>query len=207
VAGGGSLGSSRSVDGYANGWLVQPKTSGQMLVTLHWQPQDKVNLALYLSAAAAALCLLLVFWRPRRRPDTRSGLREPSVDTPVEPQLVSPIRSTGRPFSRQTALVLMLASAAVSGFVIGLWAAPVVALAVGVVVLRPRLRSVLTIGAVACVAISGLYVVQLELRYHFPSGSDWPSNFSSVTWVAWLAVALLVVDAVIEHLRSIRRQT
>jgi hypothetical protein len=102
---------------------------------------------------------------------------------------------------------LTLASAAVSGFVIGPWAAPVVALAVAVVLLRPRLRVLLTIGAVACLAISGLYVLQLELRFKFPSGSDWPSNFSSVTWVAWLAVALLMVDAVIEHLRSIRRQT
>jgi hypothetical protein len=177
-----------------------------MLVTLHWKPQDRVNLALYLSAAAVALCLLLIFWRPRR-PASGSTTREPGVDTPVRPQLVSPFRSTGRPVSHQTALVLTLACAAVSGFVIGPWAAPVVALAVAVMLLRPRLRALLTIGAVACLAISGLYVLQLELRYNFPSGSDWPSNFSSVTWVAWLAVALLVVDAVIEHLRSIRRQT
>jgi arabinofuranan 3-O-arabinosyltransferase len=216
VDGGASLGSPRSVDGYANGWLVRPQTSGAMLVTLHWKPQDRVNLALYLSAVAGVLCLLLAFWRPRRRRDANSepldsaatAATEPAGgDAPVRPQLVSPLRSTGRPLSLQAALVLTLASAAVSGFVIGPWAAPVVGLAVAVVLLRPTLRALLTIGAVACVVISGLYVVQLEVRYRFPAGSDWPSNFSAVTWVAWLAVALLVVDAVIEHLRSIRRQT
>jgi TRAP-type C4-dicarboxylate transport system permease small subunit len=187
-----------------------------MLVTLHWKPQDRVNLALYLSAVAGVLCLLLVFWRPRRRGDadgapldtTASAVTEPTgEEPPARPQLVSPLRSTGRPLSLRGALVVTLASAAVSGFVIGPWAAPVVGLAVAVVVLRPKLRALLTIGAVLCVAISGLYVVQLEVRYNFPAGSDWPSSFSAVTWVAWLAVALLVVDAVIEHLRSIRRQT
>jgi hypothetical protein len=60
---------------------------------------------------------------------------------------------------------------------------------------------------VALMAITGLYVTQLEVRYNFPAGADWPSNFSAVTWVAWLAVALLVADAVIEYLRSVRRQT
>jgi hypothetical protein len=78
---------------------------------------------------------------------------------------------------------------------------------VALVLLRPSLRALLTIGAVLGVAICGLYITQLEVRYHFPAGADWPSSFSAVTWVAWLAVALLVVDAVIEHLRSVRRKT
>ncbi|TMM10612.1 MAG: DUF3367 domain-containing protein [Actinobacteria bacterium] len=216
VNGGPSLGKPRSVDGYANGWLVQPRTSGQMLVTLHWKPQDRVNLALYVSAVAGILCLLLVFWRPRRRddgdrhpPDTATtAATEPAGgDAPARPQLVSPLRSTGRPLSLQASLVVTLASAAVSGLVIGPWAAPVVGLAVAVVLLRPRLRALLTIGAVLCAAISGLYITQLEVRYHFPAGADWPSSFSAVTWVAWLAVALLVGDAVIEYLRSVHRQT
>src|SRR5213079_3537546 len=128
-------------------------------------------------------------------------------DAPAQPQLVSPLRSPGRPISLPAALVVTLAGAAVSGFVIGPWAAPVVGLAAAVVLLRPTLRALLTVGAVACVVISGLYVTQLAVRYNFPPGADWPSSFTAVTWVAWLAVALLVVDAVIEHLRSVRRQT
>jgi hypothetical protein len=215
VSGGPSLGSPRSIDGYANGWLVQPKTSGPMVVTLHWKPQDRVNLALYLSAVAGILSLALIFWRRPRsdgdrpvRDATAIEANEPSgADAPVRPQLVSPLRSTGRPLSLQAGLVLTLASAAVSGFVIGLWAAPVVGLAVAAVVLRPTLRALLTIGAVVLVAITGLYITQLEVRYNFPPGADWPSNFSAVTWVAWLAVALLVADAVIEYLRSVKRQT
>ena len=151
VNGGPSLGKPRSVDGYANGWLVQPRTSGQMLVTLHWKPQDRVNLALYVSAVAGILCLLLVFWRPRRRDDgdrhpldtaTTAATEPAGGDAPARPQLVSPLRSTGRPLSLQASLVVTLASAAVSGLVIGPWAAPVVGLAVAVVLLRPRLREI-----------------------------------------------------------------
>jgi hypothetical protein len=54
-----------------------------------------------------------------------------------------------------------------------------------------------------------LYVVAQQARHHYPSVLDWPANFDRVNAVAWLAVLLLVSDAVLEVLQRVqgRRQT
>lgn len=75
VPGGKSLGPGTLIDGFANGWMVDPATLGAAVrdgtldVTLTWLPQRHVNDALIISALAAALCLLLALlpnrWRRR----------------------------------------------------------------------------------------------------------------------------------------------
>ena len=70
VAGGPSLGGSTLIDGFANGWYVEPH--GQSFtVDLTWTPQHEVDIALVVSAISILACLLLAFvpWRrlPRRR--------------------------------------------------------------------------------------------------------------------------------------------
>ena len=83
TAGGRSLGPGTLVDGFANGWMVDPAAlgaavqDGSLDVTLTWLPQKHVNDALVISALAAVLCLLLaalpnrwrrrIFFRRRRR--------------------------------------------------------------------------------------------------------------------------------------------
>ncbi len=73
VDGGGSLGGSTLIDGFANGWKVDPSAlgaagkSGTFEVSLDWTPQNRVFEALFVSGAAAVLCLVLVLL-PRRRP-------------------------------------------------------------------------------------------------------------------------------------------
>ena len=50
---GSNIGGSTLVDGYANGWRVQPP-SGSFSVTLRWTPQQKVWFAIGLSVVACA---------------------------------------------------------------------------------------------------------------------------------------------------------
>ena len=62
----GSLGGSLLVDGYANGWLVHPKSSS-FDVVLEWTPQRRVWAALWISVLAALLCLAIACWALVRR--------------------------------------------------------------------------------------------------------------------------------------------
>jgi hypothetical protein len=64
IVGGSSLGGSTLIDGYANGWYVNPH-SGSFAVDLTWEPQKEVDVALVASAFAIFVCLLLAFvpWR------------------------------------------------------------------------------------------------------------------------------------------------
>jgi arabinofuranan 3-O-arabinosyltransferase len=78
---GESLGEPQLVNGYANGWLVDPGEAGTYAVTLKWTPQNVVWVAFALSALAILVCLVLVFVTRRRAvPDVAS---EPELSSPV----------------------------------------------------------------------------------------------------------------------------
>jgi len=70
VKGVGSLGGSQVVDGFANGWRIDPKGHPSLVVDLEWVPQRKVWDAIALSLFGVGLCCALAgtgFWRARRR--------------------------------------------------------------------------------------------------------------------------------------------
>ena len=64
---GKDLGPATLVDGFGNGWLVQPTGATTMAVTLRWTPQTGENVALLVSALAVVACLFLVLGPLRRR--------------------------------------------------------------------------------------------------------------------------------------------
>lgn len=92
VKGGSDLGPSELVDGFANGWQVTPsqvalakRHGGTLDVTITWEPQHRVWLALAVSSLVLAGCIVLA-WRPRRRRErgpVRRPEREPATTTPA----------------------------------------------------------------------------------------------------------------------------
>jgi hypothetical protein len=64
----GSLGPLQQVDGYANGWLVQPDRAGTMSIDLRWQPQRQVWAGMAVSALAVVACLAVLVATRGRRP-------------------------------------------------------------------------------------------------------------------------------------------
>jgi len=81
-----------------------------------------------------------------------------------------------------------------------------VAVALGLVLWRPRWRGLLSIGAVGLLAAASLYVVQLQVRYRFPTKIEWTAHFDKVALIPWAALALLCVDATLEVLAARRRR-
>lgn len=64
---GTSLGEPNLINGFANGWQIDPARLGSdVTITLRWTPQRLVWIGLALSALGVALCLLLALRRPRR---------------------------------------------------------------------------------------------------------------------------------------------
>ena len=101
IAGGRSLGGSTLIDGFANGWYVDP-TGSSFRVDLSWTPQHEVDIALVLSAVAIFACLMLAFlpwdWRRRRRLLATTGPGdEPDGPAGVEPEQVEHRSIDGEP--------------------------------------------------------------------------------------------------------------
>jgi arabinofuranan 3-O-arabinosyltransferase len=59
-ADGAEVGRRRIVDGYANGWVVDPPRAGSIELSASWRPQRLVWVALALSAVAVLVCLVLL---------------------------------------------------------------------------------------------------------------------------------------------------
>jgi hypothetical protein len=70
---GADLGTPVLIDGYANGWYVDPTTSGSLVVTLAFTPQRLVTVAIGLSALTLFICFVLAVLpeRPRRAISSR----------------------------------------------------------------------------------------------------------------------------------------
>jgi hypothetical protein len=115
--------------------------------------------------------------------------------------LASPLEATGANATRRTAIVATVAAGLVAALVSRWWVGIVVAACVLAVLVRPRLRFLLTIGAPACIAIAAVYVVVQQYRYRYPYGYFWVDHFSAVANVVWLGVLLLAADAVVELVR------
>jgi hypothetical protein len=125
---GADVGTRRVVDGYANGWIVDPDEAGTLVVHLRWAPQRLVWVTLVVSALAVLLCVGLAV-RGRRPAPLGAG--------------AAPTWATRGPASTPTSRRLILAvaaGAAVAGLVATPWAALVLVGAAVVGRHRPEVR-------------------------------------------------------------------
>jgi arabinofuranan 3-O-arabinosyltransferase len=173
----GSAGELQQVDGYANGWLIRPDGAGTMTVDLRWRPQRLVWGGMAASVAAVLLCIGIVVATTRRRP---------TGDLADEPELAPLLTYAGRRPAPWAA-----AGASAAGVAVGVtlasrpWIGVVAAVVTLVAARVAEVRRVLFLGPAIALALSRLT--------HRPE-------------VAWLALALLLVDLVCGWLWWPRRQ-
>jgi hypothetical protein len=79
---GESLGEARLVNGYANGWLVDPGQPGTYSIALRWTPQNVVWVAFALSVLGIIVCLGIVLVTRRREVPVVAD--DPELGTPFE---------------------------------------------------------------------------------------------------------------------------
>ena len=210
TVGGRSLGRPVLVDGFANGWSVDPSLlagsihGGVMTAHLTWVPQSRVNIALIVSALTIVLCLLLAFLPRRRRrgvgPEAGTGGVESwsGVEEQDQPDLVTVFRSEEVP----TAWLSSLGVAVVVGVIAGFIAPPVTGAVVGAVTLvvlrRPRLRLLLGLVAAGCVLAAGVYVIARQILDQEPANGGWPGLFGIASALAWAGIMFLMADATLE---------
>ncbi|MCU1452356.1 MAG: hypothetical protein JWN46_502 [Acidimicrobiales bacterium] len=201
TVGGQDLGPPTLVDGYANGWRL-PASSGPVRVHLEWTPQRVVWGSIILSLLAVAAALVLIFW-PRRQPSRADdGGRVPLDARPSMPRpfrIARVMQYAGpRPSTFATAATV-LGALVVGGAVIGPIAGVALAVVTAVAMRFHRARPLLTLGSPALLALSAAFLIAKQVVNHLPSGFDWPTYFDKVHQVAWAAVALLVIDVVVDR--------
>ncbi len=226
VTGSRSLGPPVLIDGFANGWRLDPSVmgaadhNGTVSVVLQWQPQKRVDIALIISVLAILACVLLALMplRGRRRTRKTQPLRVASADGPALPAatLVGPSEPVERPIlvvpfgpgPPPTAVWLSVVTGVATGTVAGLIASPLAGVAAGLAtmtaLLVPRLRIVLGLVAIAGVVCAGAFVAIHQAAYHPPADKAWPLSFNTASQLVWAGVVFLGAECVVEVV--LRRQ-
>lgn len=193
-AGDRDLGTSSLVDGYANGWRIDPEeVPAGTTLRLVWEPQRTVWITLLLSAVGFLACLVLA-WR-RERPAVRGSLQ------PVRPTFVPLLDAFGQPAGVAAAVSGALAAAGGAVVVGWWWALPSAVVAV----LAARTRwgwRLLRIACVGALGLAGAYVVAKQWRNHYPLDFDWPQHFDAVGSLTMWAYVLLVTECAVEAVRA-----
>jgi arabinofuranan 3-O-arabinosyltransferase len=197
TADGEDLGEPVLVDGFANGWLVTP-TSSSFEVDLRFAPQQRVDIAIIVSAAAAVLCLALLFRRPRTVVDAPSSLAEPYSS-------VLAYRYDGALPTRRLAIWTGV-GVGLLGLVL---AGPGVGLVLGVVsgigARHEAFRRYLLLASPLALALCAAYVIYIQVRWEPTPSFEWPIEMKRPHPLGWLAVLLLVADVIVDRVWQSRR--
>jgi hypothetical protein len=163
---GTSLGEPRLVDGFANGWAIDPEGPTTLTVKLRWTPQRVVWAGMTVSVLAILACLMLL-WRTRRTMAYPVSDEDPSLGSPFELAAFGVSTRT----SLVTAVVVGLGASAVSR----LWIGALVGVAAFLATRVRGARILLVAGAPMAFALS---------------------KVASAPELAWVAVLLLAADVV-----------
>ncbi len=208
---GGSLHQHFLVDGFGNGWLVDPGSlrgaSGppsdrSFDVTLQFAPQGEVNLSLLISGVAFGGCLLIVpgsMLLARRRRRHAGASRAPA------PEIVLPTELTPSAFGRRQVAIGVVLAGLLGLAAAGPAAGGVVAVGMFAALRLPRGRAVLTYGSALLMVVAALYVVVWEHFERFLPGGGWASHFQVASELVWISVVMISADGCLEGVRQ-RRQ-
>jgi arabinofuranan 3-O-arabinosyltransferase len=214
--GGVDLGAPTLIDGYANGWYVDPAVvgTGDLAFTITWKPQQAVWVAIGISAASMVICLGLMLFGGRRPRRARAIAADPL--RPVEPAIVRPwplrppsnasLDPASRPSMLLAVIVAVVFAVAAAANITNQRAYPLLGVAIGAalfVALRDgRWRSWLGLAAAGAYALTAAFVVVQQLRHQFWGDFTWPAHFERVHILALAAIFLLLAEGVTDLVRG-----
>jgi len=171
-----------------------------MVTDIHveWMPQRIVWICIWLSLAGVLACLVLILFRPGRRPGLPARI---GPDHPLDPTLGLGLRRPGLAASWPVALG---ATAVLSVFFAlttplhGL-AIPALVVSVGGLTLLAfrwrRGRGLLALAAAGCLLGAALYTIVSQFRHHHVADFLWPEQFSRVNLLGLAAIFLMLAEA------------
>jgi hypothetical protein len=196
IDGGVDLGEPVLVDGFANGWRIDPPADGGVVrVHLEWTPQRRVRWSLILSALAVvgALGIALVGRRRHGRPQ-REG---------VEPVEILGLRAApGSPPRPGTTIAIALGVGALGALVVRPAAGLLLAVLVALALLRPWGRAVLALTGPLLLFLVGVFITVQQARFHYPPIFEWPTLFPRVRTWAWIAALVPATVWLVDRVRG-----
>ncbi len=190
IVDGPDLGGPTLVDGFANGWLVDPALVGTgATIELEWRPNGTVRFGFVVSV----LGILAIIGLALRRHDSLT-------EAPGPVPALGPHPTTVPTWSGR--ITLAATAAILSATVMYLW----IAVLVGVLTLigcsRGIRRWTLILAVGSAVGLMAGYVFIQQARFGAPHDGAWPSLWQRAHILGWVALGGVIGEFVIEVVRS-----
>jgi arabinofuranan 3-O-arabinosyltransferase len=193
---GKDLGEPVLVDGYANGWRIDPGRAGVVTVHLRWTPQKIVWAGLAASGLGVLLCLgIIVGSLVASRRLIVGVATEPSVALARNLPLLS---GPAAPWARTVGAAVGL------GVLAGIVVHPLVGLATALaaaIALRIRHGRAVGLLAPALLAVAGGFTAVRQVQRHLKADFGWTDYFRPAHNLAWGALVAVVVLVAVDALR------
>ncbi len=205
---------SNLIDGYANGWLINPPPGVHTIdVTLTFTPQHVIDVSLITSAGAIGLCSIFAFIPLRRRAKSRRKRKHGKSRFKWKNGTMVATRTVEETFSQsvpklqlplfghnfRTSLLVAIPVSLLTGSVAGFFYLPklgvIVAIATFLVMEVKWLRWITNIGSVAFIIAAGASITYTQATHPHTFGAGWPNTFNpQANWI-WIGVLLLFADS------------
>jgi arabinofuranan 3-O-arabinosyltransferase len=193
-ADGVDLGSPELVDGYANGWQVVPRSANKPItITLAWTPQRTVWRSMLVSAAAGIVSVGIVLVGLARR---RRRRREPP-DRRSAPELRVPLVERAGVVRASSVWVAVVVAGGLAAAVVRPWAGLLVGFVTYLAARNDRWRLGLRFAPAVILVCVGVGVAAAQVVRRYPLRFEWPTFFDWARYPVWIAVTLLLAEAVL----------
>jgi len=193
---GTDLGSPTLINGYANGWLVDPAQVGQdTTVSITWTPQRLVWVGLGISVLGLLACIGLVIFGGRRQ-------KSETDTSEIVPRYFSPLAADGPTLRSALAVLTTICAGLLAFFVAGPWVGVLVALFTLIAALVARGQFILRVAAVSILAMAFAFIVLKQGLNGYRLDFDWVKWFEITHSWGLLATVLLAVDVAVDGLRA-----
>ncbi len=118
--------------------------------------------------------------------------------------LGSPLRSSGTRPRGYTLVAVPVLAGGVTAAVVAPAAGIPIALATFVALVGSYGRALLAVGSVGLLVAVDRMVTAAQGKFHYLAEFGWPTHFETASLLAWLAVAALAADALVQEVRERR---
>lgn len=194
TVGGETLPRSELVNGFANGWYIDPAVVGDSpRFELSWTGQGRVWIALLVSLVGFLVCLVLAL---------RPALESTHQEQGLNPVLISLLDAYGRPAGWGQTAALGLGALLAGLVFVGDWWGVIAGVAMVAALRTAWGWRLLRFGTVAILGLCAAYVVAKQWRNDYPVNFDWTGHFSVTHWPIMLAYVLIGCECVVEVIRG-----
>ena len=163
------------------------------MIRLDWQPQRVVNIALIASALAGLLCLVIIIRTAKPRFVGAASLPT-NVSGDVSWFDRHSVQTVWNPATLWGTVITMGCLAALF---VRPWVGLVIAGATWCAMRSKTGRWVVRFSSPIMISGIAIFMAISQLVEHYGTGTDWPGAFHYATYPTWIALFLLLVEAVV----------